>query len=96
MSEAIGSPDRAAAEALDHERNVGPVGPRGEFGVGERRATPGDVRRPRCQGEIGAYSVAGSPAIRTCHIVLGSDMSHGRARCNRQRLSQMTASPRCQ
>jgi len=40
-----------------------------------------------------ADSVVGSPAIRLCHITLGSFIGHDVAWCMRQRLSQMTASP---
>ena len=37
--------------------NIDPLGPRGEFGVGERRATPGDLERSR-RGAIVFHSVA--------------------------------------
>ena len=38
-------------------------------------------------------SLAGSPAMRLCHITRGSVMSHGVARWSKQRLSHTTASP---
>ena len=40
-----------------------------------------------------AASAAGSPAMRLCHMTRGWVMSHGVARCIRQRLSHTTVSP---
>ena len=42
---------------------------------------------------LSAASVTGSPAMRVCHILRGSVMSNGVARCIRRRLSQITVSP---
>src|SRR5262249_21987446 len=41
-------------------------------------------------------SLAGSPAMRLCHITRGWVMSQGVARCSRHRLSHSTASPGAQ
>jgi toxin FitB len=41
-------------------------------------------------------SLAGSPAMRLCHMMRGWVMSQGVAWCSRQRLSHTTTSPACQ
>ncbi len=61
--------------------------------VGEEEARSAGRGRLKYARSDQAASLAGSPAIRTWRIARGSRRSKGRARCNRQRLSQIATSP---